>query len=219
MWIRLWALTQKELILLFRDRKTLIAILIMPLMTLVLFATAVKTDIKHIPMVVADQSSSSSSRAYINSFLTSGTFEVVAMASNEKGIRQVIDSGNARIGIVIPPDFAKKIKRESSNVLMLIDGSASYSSQTALNAANAISQQYAASIMSQSISSPLTIHTRILYNPDMKDLWFVTPAFIAVLLQVAAMNLTSGAVVRERESGTIEAILVTPIRPIEFMLG
>jgi ABC-2 type transport system permease protein len=218
-WRRLWALIQKELIQLTRDRKMLIGIPLMPLITLVLFATAVHTDIKHIPMVVADQSKSPLSRFYINAFITSGAFNIIADVSNEREVRQFIDCGKAKIGLVIPPNFAKKAEKEGVTVLMLIDGSASYTTQTAYNAASAVSQQVARELLNRSILFPLSTHIQILYNPDMKDLWFVTPAFIALLVQVAAMNMTSWIVVRERESGTIEAILVTPIQPIEFMLG
>jgi ABC-2 type transport system permease protein len=218
-WKRLITLSKKEFIQLTRDRRTLIALFFSPLMTLVIFATSVHTDIKHIPMVIADQSMSSSSNAYIHSFFTSGSFDDVARVPDERSVRQFIDSGKAKIGIVILPDFAKKFERGEAHVLMLIDGSTSYTTQTAYSTANAISQQYSVSIMGGAIKFPLNAHLQVLFNPDMKDLWFVTPAFIAVLMQVAAMNLTSFAVVREREAGTIEAILVTPIRPLEFILG
>jgi ABC-2 type transport system permease protein len=197
----------------------LVGVPLMPLITLVLFATAVHTDIKHIPMVVADQSRSPLSRSYINAFVTAGTFNIIDDVTGEREVRQVIDGGKAKIGLVIPPNFAGKAKADGVTVLMLIDGSSAYTTQSANSAASAVSQQFATAMLNQTIRSPLTTHIQILYNPDMKDIWFVTPAFIALLMQVAAMNMTSWIIVRERESGTIEAILVTPIRPIEFMLG
>jgi len=103
--------------------------------------------------------------------------------------------------------------------MMLLDGSSSYTTQSAYNAANSISQQYAVSLIGQQASSPLTLHTQILYNPDLIDLWFILPPMMIFIMQALSMNFTSLCVVRERELGTIEAILVTPIRPLEFMIA
>ncbi|HVO43081.1 MAG TPA: ABC transporter permease, partial [Aggregatilineales bacterium] len=117
------------------------------------------------------------------------------------------------------PDFAERMARGEANVLLLVDGSSSFTSQSAYNTANAISQQYAVSLILTRGGSPVSTHLQILYNPDLKDVWFITPAFIAMLLQVLAERLTAFAIVREREMGTIEALLVTPIRPVELMIA
>ncbi len=129
-----------------------------------------------------------------------------------------IDAGKASLGIVIPPDFASQLKIHQAQVLMLIDGSDSFTTNSAYSTANAISQSYAISLINQPIS-PVNAQVRILYNPDLKDLWFLIPGLIASLLQTQTLALTALAVVREREVGTIEALLVTPIRPFELMLG
>ncbi len=207
---RIWALTLKEFIQLLRDRRTVIALIIGPALELLLFAAAVHTDVRHISMVVADQSRSSASRGYLNAFTNTQSFDIVSMVSSQVDLMRAIDSGQANIGIVIPPDFAAQVERGDANVLMLVDGSTSFTSQSAFNAANAISQQYAASLIRQQ-GSPLTAQIQILYNPDLKDSWFITPAFIAMLLYALAETLTSLAIVRERERGTIEALLVTPV--------
>jgi ABC-2 type transport system permease protein len=215
---RIWALTQKEFIQWIRDRRTIIAILIAPSLELLLFSAAIHTQVKHIPMVVADYSMSAASRSYLNAFVASEDFDIVAVVSSQADVVHAIDSGQANLGIVIPPDFASQIARGGANVLMLVDGSSSFTSQSALSSAESISQQYAVNLIQQQ-SSPLTAHIQILYNPDLNDIWFITPAFIAFLLQALTMNLTSLAVVREREMGTIEAILVTPTRPFELMVA
>jgi len=215
---RIWALTLKEFIQLLRDRRTVIALIIGPALELLLFAAAVHTDVRHISMVVADQSRSSASRGYLNAFTNTQSFDIVSMVSSQVDLMRAIDSGQANIGIVIPPDFAAQVERGDANVLMLVDGSTSFTSQSAFNAANAISQQYAASLIRQQ-GSPLTAQIQILYNPDLKDSWFITPAFIAMLLYALAETLTSLAIVRERERGTIEALLVTPVRPFELMVA
>jgi ABC-2 type transport system permease protein len=215
---RLWALIQKEGIQLVRDRRTLIALLIGPALELLLFAAAIHTDIRHIPLAVADQSLSAASREYLNAFTDGQSFDIVASVANQADLLRAIDGGRASVGILIPPDFAAQVTRGQAKVLLLVDGSSSFTSQSAINAATAISQQYAVSLIRQQ-GSPLTAHIEILYNPDLKDSWFITPAFIAMLLYALAEALTSLAIVRERERGTIEALLVTPVRPFELMVA
>jgi drug efflux transport system permease protein len=215
---RVWALVQKELIQMARDRRTLLLLIIGTVAELLLFAAAVHTDVNHLAMVVADQSLSSAGRQYLDAFVTTGQFDVIERVQNEADLRQTINAGRAAVGLLIPPDFANRVARGDATVLMLIDGSSAFTSQSAYRAASAISQQYAVSLTRQSVP-PLTADLQVLYNPDIRDLWFITPAFIAVLFQAVAMNLTALAVVRERERGTIEALLVTPVRPVELMLA
>ena len=219
MWIRLWTLIQKELIQLLRDRRTLIMVMVGTAVEIFLFSAAVHTDVKNISMVVADQSRTTASRQYLSSFTTSGTFNLLSEVSGEQQVVDAIDSGQASIGMIIPPNFADRLVQGRATVMMLLDGSSSYTTQSAYNAANSISQQYAVSLIGQQASSPLTLHAQILYNPDLIDLWFVVPALMIFMMQAVSMNFTSLCVVRERELGTIEAILVTPIRPLEFMIA
>jgi len=216
---RIWALTQKEFLQVIRDRATLILLLIAPFLQLTLLAAAIHMDIQHIPMVVADQSRSAASRSYLSSLVGSNSFDIVSMVSGSADVIRAIDAGQASIGIVIPPDFAARVAQSDATVLMLVDGSNAFTTQSAYTAANAISQQYAVSLLKQPVAAPLTAHIQILYNPDVKDLWFFIPALIANNLQVQTLGLTAMAVIRERERGTIEALLVTPIRPVELMLA
>ena len=137
---RIWAITQKELILVFRDRPTLIMVLTLPLIQLTLFAYAIHMDIKHIPMVVADQSMDSASRAYLNAMVHSNYFDIVASVSSQAEVVREIDSGNARIGIVIPPSFATSVDRSHAHVLILVDGSDSFTTTSAYNTASVIAQ-------------------------------------------------------------------------------
>jgi ABC-2 type transport system permease protein len=215
---RIWAITQKELIQTFRDRATLTILLMVPLLQLLLYGTAIHTDVKHIPMIVADQSVSTESRNYLNALVDSNYFDIVGAVSSQDDVMKNIDSGKASLGIVIPPDFATQVKLRQAQVLMLVDGSDSYTTNSAFSTANSISQSYAISLIRAPVS-PLNTNIRILYNPDLKDLWFLIPGLIASLLQTQTLALTALAVVREREVGTIEALLVTPIRPVELMLG
>jgi len=218
MWRRIWAITQKEFIQLWRFPLVLIGLTVGPALELILFAVAINTNVQHIPMVVADQSLSAASRSYLTAFTDSGSFDIVATAPDQAGMIRAIDSGQASIGILIPVDFAAQVEQKDANVLMLVDGSDSFVTQSAYSSAEAISQQYAISLTQQQLS-PLDAHIQILYNPDLQELWFLVPGFGAFLLYGIALKLTAFAIVRERELGTMEALLVTPIRPIELMVA
>lgn len=203
-------------------------ILFVPLIQLVLFAYAIHMDVKNIPMVVADQSMEPVSRSYVDALVQSGYFEIVDRVADQGQVVNAIDRGDAKIGFIIPRDFAEKLERNDASVLFIIDGSDPFTTQSAYNAANLIAQQHTIQLVmdkmnrsSQSGSSfaPLSASIQILYNPDLKDLWFLVPGMIAMLLQTQTIILTAMAVVREREVGTIEQVLVTPIHPIELMLG
>lgn len=215
---RIRAITQKEFIQLLRFPLVLVGLTIGPVLELILFAVAIHTNVQHIPMVVADQSLSASSRSYLTAFTDSGYFDIVALVPDQAGVVRAIDSGQASIGMVIPDDFTTRLEHKDANILMLVDGSDSFVTQSAYNSAAAISQQYAGSLTHRQINS-LNAHIQILYNPELQELWFLVPGFGAFLLYGVALKMTAFAVVREREMGTIEALLVTPIRPIELMLA
>ncbi|HLO30879.1 MAG TPA: ABC transporter permease [Anaerolineales bacterium] len=227
---RIWAITKKEFIMTLRDRGTLFLILLMPLIQLVLFAYAIHMDVKHISMAVADQSLDQESRSYLEDLVQSGYFDVVLTASDQAQVIEAIDRGEAKLGLVIPSDFADHVNRHDASVLFVVDGSDPFTTQSAYNAANLIAQEHTVQLVLNDLSRsaqdasrfslvPLNAEIHILYNPDLKDLWFLVPGMIAMLLQTQAIILTALAVVREREVGTIEQILVTPIRPVELMLG
>ena len=227
MFKRILAIIQKELIQAYRDRVTLIVMLSMPLLQLILFGYAISTNVRHIPMVVVDQSLDQRSNSYIAAMVNSGYFDVIETQPDQAGAIAAMDSGAVKAGLVIPPKFADHVQRGDAQVLVLVDGSDLFTSQSAYSAANIIGEQQAIQVMTESITPGSTIgvlpqldaHIRVLYNPDLKDLWFIIPGMAALLLQTQTIVLTAVAVVREREVGTIEQILVTPIRPFELMLG
>jgi len=214
----------------FRDRGTLLLILFMPFIQLVLFAYAIHMDVKHVPMAVADQSLDRASRAYVDDLVHSDYFDIVLTLPDQRSVMDAIDRGQAKLGVVIPPNFASQVDQHQASVLFLVDGSDPFTTQSAYNAANLIAQEHTVHLVLNDLSRlgqdssslslvPLTANIQILYNPDLKDLWFLIPGMIAMLLQTQTIILTASAVVREREVGTIEQVLVTPIRPLELMLG
>jgi ABC-2 type transport system permease protein len=227
---RTWAIIQKEFIQTWRDRRTLGIQLAIPIMQLFILGYAIRMNVRHIPTVVADQSLDAASRDYVDAMVASGYFDVVAYVSNEAAVIQAIDDGEAQAGIVIPPDFAARVTRNDAQVLLLVDGSDLFTSQTAYNSLSAIAQTHSTEVMvtqarrsggltAEQSLIPLDVRIRILYNPDLKDLWFLIPGMVATILQTQSIALTAAAVVREREMGTIEQLLVTPILPGELMLG
>jgi len=225
---RIWAVLQKEFIQTLRDRSTLLLMLGMPLLQLFMLGYAVDMNVEHIPTVVADQSLDVYSRAYVAAMVNTRYFDVVSYVRSEAEVIQAIDSGRAQAGIVIPPNFAARVDRGEAQVLFLIDGSDLFTVQSGYTRAAAIAQSYSAGVLLKKIERsglpisaalPLDTRVRILYNPDMQQLWFTIPNMIALLIQTSAIAMTAAAVVREREAGTIEQLLVTPIRPLELLLG
>ncbi len=230
MWQRIWALIQKEFIQTLRDRRTLAIQLALPIIQLFLLGYAISMNVRHIPTVVADQSLDQASRAYVDAMVNSDFFDVVAYVVDGDAVSAAIDAGEAKAGIVLPPDFAAQVARGTAQALLLVDGSDLFTSQSAYNAMNAIAREHATELLVESAVRegiltpeqsllPLDLRVRILYNPNLDDLVFLIPSMVAMLLQTQTIALTAAAVVREREVGTIEQLLVTPIRPGELMLG
>ncbi|HNT75455.1 MAG TPA: ABC transporter permease [Anaerolineae bacterium] len=225
---RIFAVIQKEFIQTFRDRSTLVMVLAIPVLQLFLFGYAVDMNVEHIPMVVADQSMDAASLAYVDALVNSKYFDVVGYVASQAEVIAAIDAGRAQAGIVIPPDFTTRVEQRQAQVLFLVDGSDLFTVQSGYNMASAISQSYAAEVMLEKIARsglpikaglPISTRMRILYNPDLLQVWFVVPNIVAMVMQTQTIALTAAAVVRERESGTIEQLLVTPIRPTELLLG
>jgi len=225
---RIWAVIQKELIQTYRDKSTLGMLLAMPLLQMFLLGYAIDMNVDHIPAIVADQSLDAASRDYVNAMVTSGYVDVIEYVSSQKEVVEAIDAGRASVGFVIPPDFDSGVERGTAQVLFLVDGSDLFTAQSAYNMATVIAQAHSVEVMMEKIErsgvpisgeTPLDVRTRILYNPDMIQMWFVIPGMVAMILQTQSVVMTAQAVVREREVGTIEQLLVTPIRPLELLLG
>ncbi len=230
---RLAALIRKETIQLLRDRRGWLLILGLPLIQLFLYAYAANTSVYHIPLAVADQSRDRKSREFIQALVNSQYFDVTLQLQSDAEVIDAIDKGEVRAGLVIPPGFATTTDRGTANVLMLLDGSDSASASAGAGTASLVAQSYAVQLASERIvrsggaitpstnthALPITAATRVLYNPDMIDIWFLLPGLVGLLLQTLAVQQAALVVVRERELGTIEQILVTPTRPLELVLA
>jgi ABC-2 type transport system permease protein len=224
---RVAALTRKETIQLLRDRRTLAIILITPLLELLFLGYAMDLTVDHIPTAVADMAMDVQSRAFINALVVSEHFDMEMVANSEAHVIQAIDEGRVRAGVVIPPRLAARVGRGDAQVLVLLDGSDSFTVQSGYSAAVAIAQAQAMDLMVEKVSRvgahvgamPITSSARTLYNPDMNGMVFFVPALAAMIMQLTSLNLTTMAVVRERELGVLEQLLITPASPMELMIS
>jgi ABC-2 type transport system permease protein len=224
---RLLALMRKELTQTLRDRTTLFVVLSIPIIELFLFAYAVDLTVDHIPTAVVDLSLDSQSQALIAGMENSGFFDMVAYLNDERAVIQAIDDGRVKAGIVIPPGLAEAIDRGTAQILILLDGSDSFTVQSGYSAALAITQDHAVNSLVRKVNqlggqletSPIQSSVHVLYNPALDDMIFIVPAMAGILMQLMSVNLAAVSVVRERELGTIEQLLATPIRPLELMIA
>lgn len=222
MWSSFKAIFRKEFIHIFRDRGTLVLAFTIPLFQLILFGFIDQT-VRDVPTVVVDQSRTTASRALMDGMRASRTFKITRITLNPHEAREDIVAGRARVGVVIPPDYHdKRARGAGAKVLVLIDGSDSTVSAQALASINGL----VASVNLEEIKrkapgaqEPLSAQPIVLFNPDGRTANFIIPGLVAILLQIVAMVLAAVAIVRERERGTLEQLLVTPINPLGLMLG
>ncbi len=220
---RILAILKKEFLQMKRDRMTLGIVIMLPLVQLLLFGYAIQTEVKHIPTAVFDQSLSAESRDLLEAFSASGYFDITYVAKGYADITNMIDSGKAKIGIIFPPDFKESLKKgDTATVQVLVDASDSMVSSTAIATANSIGLLKSQKIIAQKAqvrNIPYDIRVRPWYNPDGITAYFMVPAILGIIVTMTMVIMTSMAIVRERERGTLEQLMVTPIRSYELMLG
>ncbi|MED1781710.1 ABC transporter permease [Brevibacillus fortis] len=227
-WERYWSVVKKEVIQIKRDRPSLAIALVMPLMLLFLFGYAVNTDVNDIQMAVWNQSPSAASRELVDQFVHTRVFEVAAHVSGYEEIEAMLDDGSVNVAMIIGPDYTRKRDRnEPVDVQMLINGSDPNIARTATSQAQLIVQHQAITLQEKKLQKqglgeleqPLGLDTRVLFNPNMESIVFNIPGLIGLIMQNVTMILTAFSLVREKERGTMEQLIVTPIRPLELMLG
>ena len=226
---RMATIVRKEWLHIIRDSRTLALVIIMPVMMLILLGYAVANDVEDLPLAVADLSHTDASRTLLEKFSASGFYLVTHVAQNEAEILEMLDAGTVKAGIYIPEDFGRNISTGGVGTIQFyIDGSNPTVAQTAQLAAETVSQATSQQILIQrlersgaglTISLPKETHIMYLYNPDMRRMNFMIPGLVAVILQVQTLLLTAFAIVREREQGTLEQLIVTPVRSWELILG
>ena len=229
MWGRILNLVRKEFIQLLRDRQARLRLIIPPLIQMIIFGYAATFEVYHVSTIVLDLDHSQESRELISHFAASGRFDIVAAAKDDKDVRSAIDHADAVVGIVIHAGFAEDLRKGlSAPAQVVVDGSNSNTALIALSYVSQIVSTYAGSVgqdlnrRAHPATPPpptVSLEPRPWYNVDFNSRWFFVPGVIATLTLVMVVNLTAFAVVREREIGTLEQIMVTPIRPLEFIIG
>lgn len=215
------AIAYKEFIHVMRDRRTLTLLIVMPMMQLMIYGFGINTDVKHLPTYVYDQDRSYLSRRLVNAFTQSDYFTVTKHAASLPEVYAALDKGQAQSVLVIPPDFSENlVKKKIADLQLLIDGTDSTPANVALNSSQAIVNAFMQSEKLIPVQVfPIDFRPRLWYNPDLKSTYFMLPGLVGLVLQFLVPMITASAIVREKERGNIEQLLVTPIKPYELILG
>lgn len=226
---RVLSVTRKEFIHIRRDKASMVLALIAPVMMLLLFGFAVSTDINNIELAVCDQSNSYESRQLIRSYENSLYFKVSNNTDSPAMAEAMVDQGNAKAALIIPPDFANTIRRgERAAVQILVDGSDPSIARTAAAYAVMISNSYSLNVNSVRLvnaaagilNTPgVDARAMVMYNPTLESSKFNIPGVVGLILQNITVILTAFAMVREREKGTIEQLVMTPVTSLELIIG
>jgi len=226
--IRLKAVAWKEFIQIFRDPTSLALAVSIPVLLLVLFGFALTLDVDRIPTVIHDMDRTPRSRDLVDHFLRSKYFQLEGSARNYAHLQEMMDRGEALVGLVIPSNFSRDLDTDRGAVIqVLLDGTDANTATIALGYAQAIVTLYSQEILldkmnqigAGSIFPPVEPRIRIWFNPDLESKNFIIPGLIAVIMVILAAILTSGTVAREWERGTMEQLISTPIRNSELILG
>jgi ABC-2 type transport system permease protein len=226
---RLISLIRKEFIQILRDPRTLVLILVIPVMQLLLLGYSATNDVRNVPLAVFDQDRGPAARALLDAFRAADYFQLTYDAASEDELRLLVDRGEARAGLVIPPGYTNTLNGGgSAQVAFILDGSDPTVAATSLSAAQLIGQAQATQILAErlsrqgqifSLALPVDVRTQVWYNPDLVSAYFMVPGVIGMILYALTSILTATAIVRERERGTIEQLIVTPIRSWELVVG
>ncbi|MFO0758024.1 MAG: ABC transporter permease [Byssovorax sp.] len=225
---RLWSLAIKELLQLARDRLTVAMMVMLPIVQLLLFGYAIETDVRHVPTVVYDQDHSARSRDFAASLASTGFYDLVGEVRDYDEIGRAFRSGKAKVALVVSADFSAEIVRGRKGKLeLIVDGSDPQTVASATNTAASLAAARSAELLVKQASRsgmPLTpggidLTPVTWYNPELRTAVFVVPGIVGVILTMTMVMLTSMAIARERERGTLEQLVVSPVRRWELVVG
>jgi ABC-2 type transport system permease protein len=217
-------IVRKEFHQLFRDRRMLVPLFIGPVLQLILFGYAATIDVKNVAFAVVDEDKSVESRAVVAAFAHSGYFTIASHPSNPGEIDALLQTGKIQAALVIPTDFSRRLERgERSPLQILIDGADANSATIIQNYVDLILAKYGEGVISRFLlgtSAPQSaLEPRVWYNPELKSSLWMVPGVISLILLLTTLIMTAMAITKERELGTLEQLIVSPIRPIEIILG
>ena len=225
---RVGSVAVKELLQLRRDRLTLAMMLLLPVLQLLLFGYAIDTDVRHVRAVVFDQDGSARSRDFARRLEATGFVDLVGAVPSYAELLRALRAGDAKVGLVVPPRFSSDLVRGRPAALQLVvDGSDPQTVASATNAAGGLAQARAIDLIAERAARlgqpmaapPLSIEAGNWFNPDLKTSTFIVPGLVGVILTMTMVMLTSMAIARERERGTLEQLIVSPLKPAELIAG
>ena len=225
---RFLAVAKKEMVQILRDSRSLIIVLIMPIILVLLFGYGVNLDLKHLPIYVYDRDGSQQSQDLLKRFQASDYFEIVCGVNNYRDLTRAIDDGHAKMGIVIPWDFSQRLRDgRPASVQALVDGTDDNTANVLIGYAQAVVQGYSSDVQLDWLRdrgqiaqlAPVSVETRTWYNEDLESSAFIVPGVLALVMSVIGAFLTSLTIAREWERGTMEQLISTPVSPLEIMFG
>ena len=215
------AIMRREMIDVVRDRRSLLLTFLYPITMLIMYGYGIRFDVDNVQLTVLDRSETPASRALIHDLTSSGYFHLTRFANTEHDVEHDLTTDTARAAVIIPYDFADRLRvGKPTAVQVLIDGSDSNTATIAQGYALAIVNSYeAARGGAAAPRPPIEVRSRVWYNPELKSVNFIVPGVIAVIMMIVGAILTALSIVKEKERGTLEQILVSPIRPVEMIVG
>jgi ABC-2 type transport system permease protein len=226
---RVWYMMRKEFIQVWRDRRLRIFLFLPPLFQIIVYGYATNFDLKHVPTAIFDEAHSSESQDLINRFGASEYFSLRASIDSETQLRSLIDRGEVSLALHFPPDFAAQIKAgHTARLQLIIDATDSNAALIVAKYSSSILQDFSQQLLRQryrhaagrgGLETPVVVESRVWFNPNMVSQIAFVPGVIAIVVMLVGLMLTALAVVREKELGTLEQVMVTPIKPLEFLLG
>lgn len=218
---RLIAMSRKEATQLRRDSRSLALAFILPVALIIFFGYAISFDVRNIEMAVFDDSNTTASRLLIESFESSGYFNIKSYPSNQREVTELLQSGKVKAVLVIPPDFQAKLDAgRKAPVQILLDGSDANTAAIAENYATAIAAGYSTTVLFGGRPHlPVEAETRVWYNESLESRNAIVPGLVAVIMSIIAAMLTALTIAREWERGTMEQLIATPVTRLEVVLG
>src|SRR5215470_593256 len=214
------AIMRREMLDVRRDRRSLFLTFLYPITMLIMYGYGIRFDVDNVQLTILDRSETPASRALSLDLTSSGYFRLVRFATSEHDVERDLMTDAARAAVVIPYDFADRLQAgKPTAVQVLIDGSDSNTATIAQGYALAIVNGYEAARRGGAAPAPIEVRSRVWYNPELKSVNFIVPGVIAVIMMIVGAILTALSIVKERERGTLEQILVSPIRPVEMIIG
>ncbi|MDH5405756.1 MAG: ABC transporter permease [Candidatus Aminicenantes bacterium] len=227
---RLTAVAKKEILHILRDRRTLGMVIFLPLLMLLLYGYALTFDIRLVQMALLDEDHSSESRQLLDEFISSGYFKLRYRLSTPAEMGKYLDRGDVKMVLHIPADFSRQLlAKRAAPVQIIIDGSDSNAANQIFGYTRVISENYGRKIMMSLLGTeglhtaqfrrPIDFRPRVWYNPELKSTNFLIPGIIGIIMTLITVNFVSLAIVRDKERGTIEGIMASPISKLEYILG